>query len=428
MSLKNNEKILITVKSSTPLLPILNLKIKKNKPIADLIELISKKLNINSQYLVLYKTIPVLNSRNVIMTRSDKLRIDYRPSSHDLVNLHKGPPFSDVKARLKYHEKELERNEHMHKEWQTQKKLDSFNLDTSSNLELAIRPLRGDHMHVLIAFYVDQNDNQNDKGPRPLNVLLDRPNTEYIYEGKHILQTFPHFGTHGGDTYKWFSEGLAHTHPGTSWQWFHETEGLGANVDAFLEQVGTWIWEKNSLRYPTHGPLSHITDDKVIIDFPKTAKFSDGRSLKSEPDVTWDPAEYSTDRILIGNTDKKKWRMYYYSYFAQNDPSFVLEDNFGRTWLNENLAAIIFSYEYIKTRQAPNRELIIDRFLYLVNIAHKGELYPPYYKIDGADESGIDNIPHSVSGDLVIGFDGTYYPMPNRISWKNSWILPYIKD
>lgn len=89
----------------------------------------------------------------------------------------------------------------------------------------------------------------------------------------------------------WFSRGLAHLHPGTSWSWFRETEGLGANLDNFLEQVGTWIWEKNSMRYPSHGPFEHILNDQeVIIDFPLEAQFRDGRTLKSrfcrEPPLT----------------------------------------------------------------------------------------------------------------------------------------------
>ena len=42
-------------------------------------------------------------------------------------------------------------------------------------------------------------------------------------------------------------------------------------------------------------------------------------------------------------------------------------------------------------------------------------------------EAGIDNIPHNESDDLITGFDGTYYPMPNRTSWEGSWILPFIE-
>src|SRR5207249_4987771 len=106
-------------------------------------------------------------------------------------------------------------------------------------------------------------------------------------------------------------------------------EGFGGNIDAFLEQIGVWIWEKNSMRYPSHGPLSHILSDKeMIIDFPLTAQFKDGRKLKShftnthdtshvshtmpnsKPMDSWNVAEYAVNRTLIGNTAEKVWRMY----------------------------------------------------------------------------------------------------------------------
>ena len=54
----------------------------------------------------------------------------------------------------------------------------------------------------------------------------------------HFVQVHPHFGLHAGMP-DWTGYGWAHVHPGTSWTWLHETEGLGATLDQFLEMVST---------------------------------------------------------------------------------------------------------------------------------------------------------------------------------------------
>ena len=128
--------------------------------------------------------------------------------------------------------------------------------------------------------------------------------------------------------------------------------------------------------------------------------------------------------------------MYYYSYFSQNKPSFVTEENFGRTWLNENLSTIIFSYERRDNTFQPCRKLILDRFLYMANIVTSNcpRLYQPYLdETDISEHKGMDSIPYNVSSNLVLGFDGTYYPMPNYkerslSDWKKSWIWKYIVE
>ena len=242
--------------------------------------------------------------------------------------------------------------------------------------------------------------------------------------------------------------GFIDLHPGTSWQWFHETEGLGCNVDAFLEQIGVWIWEKNSQRYPFHGPLGPILHQEVVFDFPLEAQFRDGRKLLShfgEPQVegvgdppvpgngpyAWNSGEYAENRILVGNTADKHWKMYYYSSLVDNEPSTVTEHNFGRTWLGENLGVIIFSYERRDRKEQPDRSLILDRILYLANIVTKAQvphLYQPYIdETDIATRESMDNIPYNVSSSLILGFDGTYYPQPNFRPlevWKKSWLWP----
>ena len=449
----------IQINPSTPLLPNFTIKVKKKgkETIAELLQNLSKQLGIGPEYIVLYKTTPALDSKtNALTFRSDDLRIDYQPSTQGECKLQGTLPIDvfNIPKRIEYQIKQLDIIEACRTKWQ-QQTLKDVGIEKDSVLQLALRPLRGDHTHYVVAFYVDQDD----AGPKPLSVLIDRPNLENIFEGKHIYQIFPHFGLHGGGQLNWFSEGLSHIHPGTAWNWFHEAEGLGSNIDAFLEQIGVWIWEKNSVRYPSHGPLSALLErNDSIFDFPIAAQFQDGRKLnsilrreepkidkgvgdspeiKGEPPNSWNAAEYALDRILIGNKDDEIWKMYYYPFYAMNDPKFVSTENFGRTWLNENLGAVIFSYERRSHNLQPQRKLILDRFLYLGNLIPNNvpKLYPPF--IDDTDESpgkSLDAIPYNVSSVIIKGFDGTYYPMPNYLPeyrnlefWKNSWIWKYIK-
>lgn len=136
-----------------------------------------------------------------------------------------------------------------------------------------------------------------------------------------------------------------------------------------------------------------------------------------------------TQSYLIGNCKDKHWKMYYYSYFAQDEPTFTSTNGFGRTWLNENLGVIILSYERKDRMQQPNRKLILDRFLYLANIKPNNmvKLYQPYLDLtDVAIREGMDVIPYNVSGNLVLNFDGALYPLSQRTPIVGSWIWKYL--
>lgn len=522
----------LTIEPSTPLMPSFSVEVESTETIRQLLKTIAKKTGVPRAYLVLWKTLPALSETKATTFRSEKFRIDYQVTPECPLHVPEPVDIYDIPARIKYQEEQLRQIEKCRRKWQ-QQTLEQVGVKNGDILQLAVRPLRGDHIHYVVAFYVDQEffvngtkqnrsvplnftatlpahssakdgkkckesssssssfssctsavekskhkekkgekkerkitkiETKEEKkeerkiikietkevGPKPLSILLDREPISFIYEGRHIKQVFPHFGLHGGKEENWFSMGLSHLHPGTSWQWFHETEGLGCNIDAFLEQVNTWIWERNSQRYPSHGPLSPIITGDVVIDFPLEAQFRDGRKLLShfaerqsqgigDPPVpgngpfAWNTAEYAENRILIGNTAEKHWKMYYYSNFVDNEPSIVTEHNFGRTWLGENLGLIIFSYERRDKREQPDRSLILDRILYMANIVTKAQvphLYQPYIdETDIATRQSMDNIPWNESSALILGFDGTYYPGENYRPlevWKKSWLWPYI--
>lgn len=493
MSLSHN-KVKFQIESNSTFIASFQIKINVKKTILNLLEEIAKITGIPVEYEVLYKTQPTISNKNASTFRDESLRIDDQPLKSGSSKSLPKPKNNNIEEIIVFQEKELKRVEESRLKWQSQT-LEQIGLIQDQTLKICPRHLRGDHIHSLVAFYVDQDElDENGKiksfGSVPLNIALDRPNQEFIYELKHISQLFPHFGVHGGYELSNFSMSLSHIHSGTSWSGFYDTEGPGANIDKFLEQTGIWIWEKKSMRYPSHGPLSAIlTDKNTMFDFPLTTQFKDGRRLASnfvldENELnptsnisassfnksndkdkmilkgmctggnnnsshsenqdkivtkTWNSSDYSQNRLLLGNSKEKVWRMYYYSYMTQNKPSFVTEENFGRTWLNENLSTVIFSYERRDNIYQPCRKLILDRFLYMANISSTigPRLYQPY--LDTTDivtlkkgqKPKMSNLPYNVSGNLVLGFDGTWFPMGNYKKrsledWKKSWIWKYI--
>jgi hypothetical protein len=238
-----------------------------------------------------------------------------------------------------------------------------------------------------------------------------------IWEGNHIDTVFPHFGVHIGHP-GWFGMSLMHIHPATAWQWFEESEGLGANLDTLLEQVGIWVWEKNSRRYPFHTPFDKVEEGELIMDFPaglKTVKNAELVSNVNYPkdEKGWSYCDYPTNRLLIANDkDKDKdeqylWRLYYWPFSGNRDRYSVLTERFGRVWLHENMGMITLSYE---KRDPPLSEpLLPDEqsidYLWSNNerlkIREHGKM--PENK----------KIPHDQSGPQMLGFDGNSYPMPN---------------
>ena len=340
-------------------------------------------------------------------------------------------------------------------------------------LTLALRPLRGDHFHNAVAIYY--------KG-RLLDVPTDRPvlavgnnlregedvaqcgpdlpggqapthaapgagqppgfhpaaappeagDQTYIgerpWEGNHVNTVYPHFGVHSGHD-RWFGMGLIHVHPATSWQWYRGSEGLGATLGAFLEQVGIWAWETESNRYPQHTPTQKARAGVVVLDFPPGTKLAGeaaaaaaaaaaSEQLESNyPDGAtkkpgWSHCDYPTRRVIVQNDATHEWRLYYWPHVdspAREAQTFT--SRFDRLWLHHNQAMVVLAFEE-RAYAGPARRPSARSVAYLRGDAGAfkaqwKQLYP------GDDAKAHSSIPHDVSAPQVLGFDGAHYPMPN---------------
>jgi hypothetical protein len=311
-------------------------------------------------------------------------------------------------------------------------------------LKLLLRPLRGDHIHYAFSIYykgnpvdmtmiedrpvlaVESNISEQDRqsgdvcspshGPRKqTGIVAGRSNDKpgyvgpKIWEGNHIDTVFPHFGVHIGHP-GWFGISLMHIHPATGWQWFEESEGLGANLDTLLEQVGIWVWEKDSRRYPFHTPLDKVKPGEVIVDFPAGLHTLAGAKLESNFNGgRWSYCDYPTNRLLVVNDKDYVWRLYYWPFSREPLNFSVLEEDFGRVWLYENMGMITLSYE---KRDHPIGEpppLPVPMGSTIEYLWSNNE----YFQTKDSTGSLPEMVPHDQSSVRMLGFDGTHYPMPN---------------
>lgn len=309
---------------------------------------------------------------------------------------------------------------------------------------LLLRPLHGDHIHYAFSISykgnpvdmamikdrpvlaVDSNISEQDRRsgdvcspshgpPQQTSTVATQSNDKpsyvgpKIWEGNHIDTVFPHFGVHIGHP-GWFGFSLMHIHPATGWQWFEESEGLGANLDTLLEQVGIWVWEKDSRRYPFHTPLDKTKPGEVIMDFPAGLQTLAGTKLESNfNNGTWSYCDYPTNRVLVVNNKDYVWRLYYWPFSLDPLNVSVLEEGFWRVWLYENMGMITLSYEKrthpigeAPPRPMPMRSTI--EYLWSNN---------EYFKIRDRAGNLPEMVPHDQSSVTMLGFDGTHYPMPN---------------
>jgi hypothetical protein len=311
-------------------------------------------------------------------------------------------------------------------------------------LKLLLRPLRGDHIHYAFSIHykgapvdmtmiedrpvlaVDNNISEQDRqsgdicspsqGPSRQTAIAatqtnDKPGHvgPKIWEGSHIDTVFPHFGVHIGHP-GWFGFSLMHIHPGTSWQWFEESEGLGANLDTLLEQVGIWVWEKDSRRYPFHTPLDKAKPGEVILDFPAGLRTLADSILRSNFNQGgWSYCDYPTNRVLVVNNKDYVWRLYYWPFSRDPRNFSVLEEGFGRVWLHENMGMIALSYE---KRNHPAGEAPPPPMPMRSTIEYLWS-NNAYFKIKDGAGNLPEMVPHDQSSVKMLGFDGTHYPMPN---------------
>jgi hypothetical protein len=325
--------------------------------------------------------------------------------------------------------------------------LGQLKVKSRDTIQCLLRPLRGDHIHYAFAIYykgelVDmsliedrpvlavQNNmkvgESYDKcspvepgtagtSAPPFDIQATVPGMDNlprflgprIWEGGHIDHVFPHFGVHFGHAH-WFGFGLIHVHPATSWNFFEETEGLGANLDAALEQVGIWIWEKNSRRYPYHSAIGFITDDnKLIMDFPNVGILKTVNGTELTSNLNWSFCDYPTNRLLIGNDDKYVWRLYYHRNAMDNEDFTVMEENFGRVWLRHNMGFLALSYEE-RGANAATPVPAVESLEYLFNDNSRFKMSNP---VTGEVPQYI---PSDASTFQAMGFDGEPYPAPYK--------------
>lgn len=330
-------------------------------------------------------------------------------------------------------------------------------IEAGDALKMLLRPLHGDHIHYAISIFykgkaVDMTmvedravlavgSNMTPEEERSEDLCspgvpgyrqaqpagADDTQPPYVgpraWEGDHIDNVYPHFGIHMGKT-DWFGMGLMHIHPATAWQWFEQTEGLGANLDALLEQVGIWIWEESSRRYPFHTPLDKTKAGQVVMDFPAGLETLDGTPLVSnypiETNGSWSHCEYPTNRILVANDEQYVWRLYYWPFSRDPGRYSSLEQNFGRVWLHENMGMISLSYE---ERQLPSDRIPPQPLPYAVEYLWSNNAYFHLHDSQGRIEDG--RVPHDQSGVQMLGFDGEPYPMPNM---SRAFCEQYVKE
>lgn len=381
----------------------------------DLLQKVATKLNVNADYVVLYRQDRAVDGSNRVVHRRDSMRIGAHSQS---------PIYQEVNSKT----------------------LQSLTIEDGDSIECVLRPLRGDHIHTAVSFHVHGElvDILYDTDP----IHTPFANEGYDYPSQwsdlsqdkhnyHITQIQPHFGIHTGQAY-WFGDGFIHAHPGTAWWWYRKSEGLGANVGAWLSQVNVALWESASMRYPIgtfHQPIP-LADNNLAanaITFPEITGGKEtkvggvydcdvvsdssngtmgqnkgGHSLRDYEMVDHEAVSLVPSRILIHSNETHTWRAYYYKYYTQTTPE-VIEFGINELWLPDNLAMLSISYERRDKDTSVNPpkpprcmvELLVDQ-----------------RALDGKPST-----PNQASNYYIIGFDGYPYPMPHTPS-DNTGVPP----
>ena len=280
------------------------------------------------------------------------------------------------------------------------KTLHEYGLFDGAHISVELRPLRGDHLHQAFAIYI-----QNFHGEAELvDIMWDADfigapfaseghpypqtfaNLSQGFHDYHILQVKPHFGVHSGQA-GWFGDGLIHVHPGTSWGWFQHTEGYGANLGQYLEQVNVAYWETKDYRYPVgglHVPTGNVGKDLTLsaMTFPNSTGGAEtmvggvydcrilqtergpgevpgtkGQNIDSEASGkkrhplrdfetrSHTGTELQNERILVSSNATHVWRVYAWDYYDSPGKEVSGEGGVNSQWLRHNLGMYSFSYE-----------------------------------------------------------------------------------
>ena len=177
----------LTIEPSTPLMPNFSVEAEPTETIRQLLKTIAGKVGVPRDYLALWKTLPALSAATKATTfRSEKYRIDYQVTPD--CPLHGTAPVDiyDIPARIRYQEEQLRQIEKCRRKWQRQT-LEQVGVKNGEVLQLAVRPLKGDHIHYVVAFYVDQeffvNETKHHKSV-PLNLTLAIPSSASAKKSK----------------------------------------------------------------------------------------------------------------------------------------------------------------------------------------------------------------------------------------------------
>lgn len=372
----------------------------------DLLQKVSEMLNMHSDYLVLYKKTALLLNNNLITGRNPDDRIGCSSMCDN---------YEELNAET----------------------LHSLGVTDGTSVLCLIRPLRGDHIHSAFAVYVhgelvdslwdDQwlGTPQANEGETYPVTFADLSMGMYNY---HITNLQPHFGVHAGQA-SWFGDGLIHVHPGTSWQWFHKTEGTGATLDAYLDQVGAGYYDTISMRYP-YGSWNVVNSNenrlagRSTITFPdktggkptmvggeydcqtildsgvKGQNIGSGRHpLRDFENQAHTVIEMTPETIIINSNETHIWRTYHWQYWNQTSAPEMYEHGAGNLWLGQNMGMVVMSFESVDAADTASPQK------------------PPQCMIDMlSNEFGRltgTGLPHQQSNYYIKGFDGFPYPMPN---------------
>lgn len=209
--------------------------------------------------------------------------------------------------------------------------------DSDDAINVFVRPVVGDHVHSIYSIWI-----QDDSSYRLVRPLFDDElehrnpatggETEYyffkLHNGLH---------THG--------KGLMHVHPWTSPLWFHETDGLGATLGNWFDDVGVTLRQppyrkEFSLEFGNDIHFISNSDFREIISNVKASKTT--KSFGGEC--------FSDDEgciKTIADKDGNSWKVLYWKHyldFEQNKAPEIITEDIGKVWLGRNLGVVILVY------------------------------------------------------------------------------------
>ena len=204
-------------------------------------------------------------------------------------------------------------------------------LGSEDVINVFVRPVVGDHVHSLYSIWI--HDGTEYRLVRPLfddelehKIQAADGETEYyffkLHNGLH---------THG--------KGLMHVHPWTSPMWFHETDGLGATLGNWLDDVNVTI------RQPPYRPVLSLEFSNGIY-FISKAEFEE---IITNRDPSKTTKSYGEDfgKNRLANENGNNWKVLYWKHYLdleQNKAPEVITDEIANLWLGRNLGVTILVY------------------------------------------------------------------------------------